>query len=59
MMGWRYRAGLGMIGAFVLIWVTSAEVTQVRPWFSRPYMFILYVYIEKNRALTRNDGGFD
>ncbi|KAK6158759.1 hypothetical protein DH2020_006073 [Rehmannia glutinosa] len=28
MMGWRYKAGLGMIGAFVLIWVTAAEVTQ-------------------------------
>ncbi|XP_073275105.1 thiamine-repressible mitochondrial transport protein THI74-like [Primulina huaijiensis] len=27
-MGWEYRAGLGMIGTFVLIWVTSAEVTQ-------------------------------
>ncbi|WCJ30429.1 EamA-like transporter family [Euphorbia peplus] len=27
-MGWRYGAGLGLIGAFVFIWVTSAEVTQ-------------------------------
>ncbi|XP_057722742.1 uncharacterized vacuolar membrane protein YML018C-like [Arachis stenosperma] len=27
-MGWRYHAGLGLIGAFVLIWVSSAEITQ-------------------------------
>lgn len=28
-MGWRYRAGLFLISAVVIIWVTSAEVTQV------------------------------
>lgn len=28
-MGWRYNAGLALIGAFVLIWVSSAEITQV------------------------------
>lgn len=28
-MGWRYRAGLFLIAAVVVIWVTSAEVTQV------------------------------
>ncbi|MCE3049842.1 hypothetical protein HAX54_045923 [Datura stramonium] len=27
-MVWRYNAGLGLIGAFVFIWVSSAEVTQ-------------------------------
>ncbi|KAL7595337.1 uncharacterized vacuolar membrane protein YML018C [Lactuca sativa] len=27
-MGWRYKAGLFMIGAVVIIWVFSAEVTQ-------------------------------
>eukprot|EP00246_Nothoceros_aenigmaticus_P002435 TRINITY_DN13308_c0_g1_i1.p1 TRINITY_DN13308_c0_g1~~TRINITY_DN13308_c0_g1_i1.p1 ORF type:complete len:396 (-),score=54.91 TRINITY_DN13308_c0_g1_i1:707-1894(-) len=27
-MGWRYKAGLVLIGSVVLIWVTSAEVTQ-------------------------------
>ncbi|KAK7377131.1 hypothetical protein VNO80_02551 [Phaseolus coccineus] len=27
-MGWRYHAGLGLIGAFVLIWVSCAEITQ-------------------------------
>ncbi|XP_061368069.1 uncharacterized vacuolar membrane protein YML018C-like [Gastrolobium bilobum] len=27
-MGWRYQAGLGLIGAFVLVWVSSAEITQ-------------------------------
>ena len=28
-MGWRYKAGLALIGTVVVIWVTSAEVTQV------------------------------
>ncbi|XP_019163133.1 PREDICTED: uncharacterized vacuolar membrane protein YML018C-like [Ipomoea nil] len=28
MMGWRYKAGLFLIAAVVIIWVTSAEVTQ-------------------------------
>ncbi|XP_042486541.1 uncharacterized vacuolar membrane protein YML018C-like [Macadamia integrifolia] len=27
-MGWRYKAGLFLISAVVIIWVTSAEVTQ-------------------------------
>ncbi|XP_057958183.1 uncharacterized vacuolar membrane protein YML018C isoform X2 [Malania oleifera] len=27
-MGWRYKAGLFLIGAVVVIWVASAEVTQ-------------------------------
>jgi solute carrier family 35 protein F5 len=27
-MGWKYRAGLCLIAAVVIIWVTSAEVTQ-------------------------------
>nr|DAD45024.1 TPA_asm: hypothetical protein HUJ06_003254 [Nelumbo nucifera] len=27
-MGWRYKAGLMLIAAVVIIWVTSAEVTQ-------------------------------
>lgn len=27
-MGWKYKAGLGLIGTFVFIWVTSAEITQ-------------------------------
>ncbi|EFH43515.1 hypothetical protein ARALYDRAFT_491520 [Arabidopsis lyrata subsp. lyrata] len=27
-MGWRYKAGLFLIGTVVIIWVTSAEVTQ-------------------------------
>jgi hypothetical protein len=29
-MGWRYNAGLGLIGTVVFIWVASAEITQVR-----------------------------
>ncbi|XP_051137478.1 thiamine-repressible mitochondrial transport protein THI74-like [Andrographis paniculata] len=52
MMGWRYRAGLGMIGAFVLIWVTAAEVTQkifteYRQPFALTYLWIslMVVYI--------------
>lgn len=28
-MGWRYKAGLFLITAVVIIWVSSAEVTQV------------------------------
>lgn len=28
MTSWKYKAGLGLIGAFVIIWVASAEVTQ-------------------------------
>ncbi|GMP89617.1 hypothetical protein CsSME_00041109 [Camellia sinensis var. sinensis] len=28
-MGWRYKARLFLIAAVVIIWVTSAEVTQV------------------------------
>ncbi|CAN4076759.1 unnamed protein product [Withania somnifera] len=28
-MGWKYKAGLFLISAVVVIWVTSAEVTQV------------------------------
>ncbi|XP_024026623.1 uncharacterized transporter C405.03c isoform X2 [Morus notabilis] len=27
-MGWRYKAGLGLIGTFVFLWVSHAEVTQ-------------------------------
>lgn len=27
-MGWRHKAGLVLIASVVLIWVTSAEVTQ-------------------------------
>ncbi|KAH6836273.1 EamA-like transporter family [Perilla frutescens var. hirtella] len=52
MMGWRYRAGLGMIGSFVLIWVTSAEVTQkifteYRQPFALTYLWIslMVVYL--------------
>ncbi|KAL5985671.1 hypothetical protein ACLOJK_027657 [Asimina triloba] len=29
-MGWRYKAGLMLILAVVIIWVTSAEVTQIK-----------------------------
>lgn len=52
MMGWKYKAGLGMIGAFVLIWVTSAEVTQkiftdYRQPFALTYLWIslMVVYL--------------
>ncbi|KAL8521781.1 hypothetical protein ACS0TY_012075 [Phlomoides rotata] len=51
-MGWRYKAGLGMIGAFVFIWVTSAEVTQkifmeYRQPFALTYLWIslMVVYL--------------
>ncbi|RDX95259.1 hypothetical protein CR513_22246, partial [Mucuna pruriens] len=37
-MGWRYHAGLGLIGAFVLIWVSSAEITQrIFVEYKRPF----------------------
>lgn len=42
MMSWRYRAGLFLIGAVVIIWVSSAEVTQVR--FSSNVSLFLYVF---------------
>lgn len=36
-MGWKYNAGLGLIGTVVFIWVASAEVTQV--WVhSQPFV---------------------
>ncbi|KAL2544616.1 EamA-like transporter family [Forsythia ovata] len=51
-MGWKYKAGLGLIGAFVLIWVTSAEVTQkifsdYRQPFALTYLWIslMVVYL--------------
>jgi len=31
-MNWRYKAGLFLIGTVVVIWVSSAEVTQVSFW---------------------------
>lgn len=40
-MGWKYNAGLGLIGAFVFIWVASAEVTQVIKAFS----FALFLFL--------------
>ncbi|KAL3844067.1 hypothetical protein ACJIZ3_001470 [Penstemon smallii] len=44
-MGWRYRAGLGLIGAFVLIWVTSAEVTQkIFTEYRQPFV-LTYMWI--------------
>ncbi|XP_073131857.1 thiamine-repressible mitochondrial transport protein THI74-like [Henckelia pumila] len=44
-MGWEYKAGLGMIGAFVLIWVTSAEVTQkIFAEYRQPFA-LTYVWI--------------
>ncbi|CAI9784773.1 unnamed protein product [Fraxinus pennsylvanica] len=51
-MAWKYKAGLGLIGAFVLIWVTSAEVTQkiftdYRQPFALTYLWIslMVVYL--------------
>ena len=35
-MGWRYKAGLVLIGFVVIIWVTSAEITQVCPRLFAP-----------------------
>ena len=41
-MGWRYKAGLFLIGAVVIIWVTSAEVTQVI--INLFFTFSLFIY---------------
>jgi solute carrier family 35 protein F5 len=40
-MGWKYTAGLGLISTVVIIWVTSAEVTQVRLRFIYSPCFFL------------------
>ncbi|KAK6158717.1 hypothetical protein DH2020_006031 [Rehmannia glutinosa] len=48
MMGWRYKAGLGMIGAFVLIWVTAAEVTQVS-WLMRGFLMYMSFIVYEHR----------
>ncbi|KAG6772830.1 hypothetical protein POTOM_024255 [Populus tomentosa] len=37
-MGWRYKAGLFLIAAVVIIWVTSAEVTQdIFAYYKQPF----------------------
>lgn len=43
MMSWKYKAGLFLIGTVVVIWVTSAEVTQVRFRF---WILILYIDLQ-------------
>jgi len=43
--GLKYRAGLCLIVAVVLIWVLSAEVTQVRCGFCNPYALYLFILI--------------
>jgi hypothetical protein len=47
-MGWRYKAGLFLIAAVVIIWVTSAEVTQVilTLFFSHIFPFFFLLGIE-------------
>ncbi|KAL7159565.1 hypothetical protein ABFS83_01G035900 [Erythranthe nasuta] len=59
MMGWRYRAGLCMIGAFVLIWVTSAEITQkifteYRQPFALTYLWISLMVVYLPIAMCRD-----
>ncbi|PIN12313.1 putative membrane protein [Handroanthus impetiginosus] len=58
-MGWRYKAGLGMIGAFVLIWVTAAEVTQkifteYRQPFALTYLWISLMVVYLPIAICRD-----
>ncbi|KAK4388994.1 putative vacuolar membrane protein [Sesamum angolense] len=58
-MGWRYKAGLAMIGAFVLIWVTAAEVTQkifteYRQPFALTYLWISLMVVYLPIALFRD-----
>lgn len=45
-MGWRYKAGLFLIGTVVIIWVTSAEVTQVCVCFVSCFVFVLEFKVE-------------
>lgn len=44
-MGWKYKAGLFLIATVVVIWVVSAEVTQVIPNFLFGDFFIFYFMI--------------
>ncbi|KAL6556559.1 hypothetical protein OROGR_005847 [Orobanche gracilis] len=58
-MGWRYKTGLGLIGAFVLIWVTAAEVTQkifteYRQPFALTYSWISLMVVFLPIALCRD-----
>ncbi|KAL0323971.1 UNVERIFIED_CONTAM: putative vacuolar membrane protein [Sesamum calycinum] len=58
-MGWRYKAGLAMIGAFVLIWVAAAEVTQkifteYRQPFALTYLWISLMVVYLPIALCRD-----
>ena len=47
-MDWRYQAGLGLIGAFVIIWVASAEITQV--WI---FMFAFFrILLDNNDCVS-------
>ncbi|KAI9118157.1 hypothetical protein K1719_010489 [Acacia pycnantha] len=44
-MGLRYLSGLGLIGAFVLIWVASAEITQrIFTEYKQPFA-LCYIWI--------------
>lgn len=47
MMGWRYKAGLFLIAAVVIIWVTSAEVTQVKTLslFPKKFNFLIHWFL--------------
>lgn len=58
-MGWKYQAGLGLIGAFVLIWITSAEITQkifteYRQPFALTYLGVSLMVIYLPVALLRD-----
>ena len=49
-MGLRYKAGLFLIAAVVIIWVISAEVTQVILTFFFSQISPLFFYWELNRV---------
>ncbi|KAJ0031666.1 hypothetical protein Pint_12531 [Pistacia integerrima] len=58
-MGWKYNAGLGLIGSVVFIWVTSAEITQrifaeYRQPFALTYLGVSLMVIYLPIALLRD-----
>lgn len=58
-MGWKYQAGLSLIGVYVLIWVASAEITQkifteYRQPFALTYLGVSLMVIYLPIALLRD-----
>ncbi|XP_057957530.1 uncharacterized protein LOC131150680 isoform X2 [Malania oleifera] len=59
--GWRYKAGLGLIAAAVLIWVASAEVTQrifgeYKQPFALTYLGVSLMVVHLPIAVLKDSG---